>query len=64
MAATRIDLHAHSYCSDGTDSPEQVMLLAAQTGLDVIALTDHDTFAGITAASKMVPECGVGLVPG
>ncbi len=64
MAATRIDLHTHSSCSDGTDSPEQLMVLAAQTGLNVIALTDHDTFAGITAASKMVPECGVTLVPG
>lgn len=40
------------------------MVLAARTGLDVIALTDHDTFAGIAAASKMVPECGVTLVPG
>lgn len=40
------------------------MVLAAQAGLDVIALTDHDTFAGIAAASKMVPECGVSLVPG
>ena len=40
------------------------MTLAARAGLDVIALTDHDTFAGIAAASKMVPECGVTLVPG
>ena len=40
------------------------MVLAAQAGLDVIALTDHDTFAGIAEASKMVPECGVSLVPG
>ncbi|MBS5963787.1 MAG: PHP domain-containing protein [Varibaculum cambriense] len=62
--ATRIDLHTHSSCSDGTDTPEQLMVLAAQAGLDVIALTDHDTFAGIAAASKMVPECGVSLVPG
>lgn len=64
MVAMRIDLHTHSSCSDGTDSPEQVMVLAAQAGLDVIALTDHDTFAGIAEASKMVPECGVSLVPG
>lgn len=40
------------------------MVLAAQTGLDVIALTDHDTFTGLAEASKMVPECGVSLVPG
>ena len=64
MAAARIDLHTHSSCSDGTDTPEQVMLLAAQAGLDAIALTDHDTFAGIAAAAKMVSQCGVTLVPG
>lgn len=40
------------------------MVLAAQTGLDVIALTDHDTFTGLAEASKMVPKCGVSLVPG
>ncbi|WP_122820345.1 PHP domain-containing protein [Varibaculum vaginae] len=64
MEAARIDLHTHSSCSDGTDSPAELMLEAARTGLDVIALTDHDTFAGIATASKMVPECGVTLVPG
>ncbi|MBS5918816.1 MAG: PHP domain-containing protein [Varibaculum cambriense] len=64
MAAARIDLHTHSCCSDGTDTPEQVMLLAAQAGLDVVALTDHDTLTGIAEASKMVPKCGVSLVPG
>lgn len=64
MVATRIDLHTHSSCSDGTDTPEQLMVLAAQTGLDVIALTDHDTFTGLAEASKMVPKCGVSLVPG
>lgn len=40
------------------------MWLAAQAGLDAVALTDHDTFAGIVAAAKMVPQCGVTLVPG
>lgn len=64
MAVARIDLHSHSSCSDGTDAPEELMTLAARAGLDAIALTDHDTFAGIADASKMVPECGVTLIPG
>ena len=40
------DLHAHSSASDGTDPPAEVMRRAARAGLDVVALTDHDTVAG------------------
>ena len=42
----RTDLHVHSSASDGTDPPAEVMRRAAQAGLDVVALTDHDTVAG------------------
>jgi predicted metal-dependent phosphoesterase TrpH len=42
----RIDLHAHSNVSDGTQAPAGVMESAAAAGLDVIALTDHDSTAG------------------
>lgn len=42
----RADLHVHSNASDGTDPPAEVMRRAAQAGLDVVALTDHDTVAG------------------
>jgi hypothetical protein len=42
----RADLHVHSSASDGTDPPAEVMRRAAQAGLDVVALTDHDTVAG------------------
>jgi hypothetical protein len=42
----RADLHVHSSASDGTDPPAEVMRRAAQVGLDVVALTDHDTVAG------------------
>ena len=42
----RIDLHSHSTASDGTDPPAEVMRRARGAGLDVIALTDHDTLAG------------------
>src|SRR6266516_1603021 len=40
------DLHVHSSASDGTDPPAEVMRRAALAGLDVVALTDHDTVAG------------------
>jgi predicted metal-dependent phosphoesterase TrpH len=42
----RADLHVHSNASDGTDPPAEVIRRAAQAGLDVVALTDHDTVAG------------------
>jgi predicted metal-dependent phosphoesterase TrpH len=46
----RIDLHTHSTASDGTDSPAELMQAAAGAGLDVVALTDHDTVGGHAAA--------------
>ncbi|MGH3208533.1 MAG: PHP domain-containing protein, partial [Trebonia sp.] len=45
MAAVRIDLHVHSNASDGTDAPAEVVRRARAAGLDVMALTDHDTQA-------------------
>jgi predicted metal-dependent phosphoesterase TrpH len=58
-----IDLHVHSNASDGTDSPGVVMRRAAAAGLDVVALTDHDTQAGIDAARAALPE-RLTLIPG
>ena len=49
--AVRIDLHTHSSASDGTDAPAQVVAAAAAAGLDVVALTDHDTTAGWAEAA-------------
>jgi hypothetical protein len=63
MAAVRIDLHVHSNASDGTDDPALVMRRAAAAGLDVVALTDHDTQAGVGEASAALPD-GLALVPG
>lgn len=51
----RADLHTHSHHSDGTDSPAQLMAAAVAAGLDVIALTDHDTTAGWAAAQTARP---------
>jgi 3',5'-nucleoside bisphosphate phosphatase len=59
-----IDLHAHSSASDGTQSPQVVVAEAARAGLSVVALTDHDTYAGWSAAAGAALEQGVGLVRG
>ena len=59
----RIDLHSHSSASDGTDPPAEVMRRARAAGLDVIALTDHDTLAGQDAARAALPS-GLTLVSG
>lgn len=60
----RIDLHAHSTASDGTQTPEQLLEAAAAAGLDVLALTDHDSTAGWAAATTAARRLGVTLVPG
>ncbi|GAB2933520.1 PHP domain-containing protein [Streptomyces mayteni] len=59
----RIDLHAHSTASDGTDSPAKLVHEAGAAGLDVVALTDHDTVAGHAAAAAALPP-GLTLVTG
>ncbi|MFE4670050.1 PHP domain-containing protein [Streptomyces sp. NPDC056716] len=59
----RIDLHTHSTASDGTDSPAEVVRKAAAAGLDVVALTDHDTTRGHAEAVAAVPQ-GLTLVTG
>jgi 3',5'-nucleoside bisphosphate phosphatase len=59
----RADLHSHSDASDGTTPPADVVRRAAAAGLDVIALTDHDTVAGHAAAVAALPP-GLVLLPG
>jgi predicted metal-dependent phosphoesterase TrpH len=58
-----IDLHAHSTASDGTDRPAALVAAARDAGLDVVALTDHDTTIGWADAAAAVPP-GLTLVPG
>jgi predicted metal-dependent phosphoesterase TrpH len=60
----RIDLHSHSTASDGTQSPAEVVRSAAQAGLDVIALTDHDTTSGWDEAAAASARHGIALVRG
>ncbi|MFF0623452.1 PHP domain-containing protein [Streptomyces sp. NPDC004296] len=59
----RIDLHTHSTASDGTDTPAELVRNAAAAGLDVVALTDHDTVGGYAEARAALPE-GLTLVTG
>ncbi len=60
----RIDLHTHSSVSDGTDAPADLVRAAEHAGLDVVALTDHDTAAGWPQARRAAEEVGITLVPG
>lgn len=59
-----IDLHVHSTASDGTLTPEEVVIYAKKKGLNTIALTDHDTVAGIEACQKKGKEIGLEVIPG
>lgn len=57
----RIDLHTHSTASDGTDTPAELVRNAAAAGLDVVALTDHDTTRGHAEAVKTLADLDSGL---
>ena len=60
----RIDLHNHTTASDGTATPSEAVRLAAELGLAAIAVTDHDTMAGVKEALQAGKEYGVEIVPG
>lgn len=60
----RIDLHTHSTASDGTFTPVELMRAAKAAGLSAIALTDHDTFAGLPEARAEAARQGIELIPG
>ncbi|EGB15296.1 PHP domain protein [Pseudodesulfovibrio mercurii] len=59
-----IDLHTHTTASDGTLSPTELVELAGETGLDAIAVTDHDTFQGVAEAVEAGKRLGVEVIPG
>jgi len=61
---SRVDLHLHSTASDGTTAPSGVVELAAACGLQSIALTDHDSTAGIAEARKAGSKVGVDVITG
>jgi predicted metal-dependent phosphoesterase TrpH len=61
---SRIDLHSHSNRSDGKESPTQVFEYAAEAGVTVLALTDHDTTTGWAEGAAAAAKLGIGFVPG
>jgi 3',5'-nucleoside bisphosphate phosphatase len=63
-AGGTIDLHTHSTCSDGSLTPAELVEKAAAAGVGVLALTDHDTTAGLADAGAAAGRLGVTLVPG
>ena len=62
--SSRFDLHAHSTASDGTLSPTRLMERAHAAGVEVMALTDHDTLEGLPEAAAAARRLGLGFVPG
>lgn len=59
-----IDLHMHSNVSDGKLSPADLVRLVHANGVELMALTDHDTMDGVRQASAAAEELGVGFIPG
>lgn len=59
-----IDLHTHTTASDGTLSPTELVKLAKETGLNAVAITDHDTFQGVPEALAAGEKYGIEVIPG
>ncbi len=59
-----IDLHTHSWFSDGTKSPTELVQLAANSGVSALAITDHDTMAGVAEGMAAGLDYDVEVVPG
>lgn len=60
----RVDLHTHSICSDGDRTPAALVRCAADAGITLLALTDHDCMRGVPEAIDAGRKCGVSVVPG
>jgi len=58
-----VDLHVHSTASDGTWTPQEVIAQATRAGLEVLALTDHDTIDGFLIARDAARDQGIRLIP-
>jgi predicted metal-dependent phosphoesterase TrpH len=59
-----IDLHTHTWISDGTESPSAVIRAAAKIKLSAIAITDHDTIAGLPEAARTAAELDIEFIRG
>ena len=61
---SRIDLHSHTTASDGSLTPEELVRLAKRQGVSTLAVTDHDTVAGLPRAIAEGERLGVEIIPG
>ena len=59
-----IDLHTHTNASDGTDSPEEMVSIAAREGFECVAITDHDTICGVERAVEAGERAGIRVITG
>ena len=64
MDYEKIDLHMHSTCSDGTNTPTELIKKVALAGIQMAALTDHDTIKGLDEAKQTAKMVGVELIRG
>ena len=64
ISLSNVDLHSHSSASDGLLSPGEVARRAADNGVTLFALTDHDTLGGLLEAQRVATECGIRFVNG
>ncbi len=60
----RVNLHIHSIYSDGTASPEEIVALAREAGVELISLTDHNTFDGYPRFERACHEAGIQFIKG
>lgn len=60
----KVDLHMHSYHSDGFNSPRDLVVRAKDVGLEIISLTDHDNLNGMEEAAAAGQEFGIEVIPG
>ncbi|MBW5444685.1 PHP domain-containing protein [Cohnella sp. CFH 77786] len=61
---SRADLHTHTTASDGRHRPAEVVRMAKEAGLAAVAITDHDTVAGVAEALAAGAEYGIRVIPG
>lgn len=59
-----VDLHVHTTASDGSDSPEEVVIMARKVGLKAIGVTDHDTIGGVAEAIRAGKRLGLEVIEG
>jgi 3',5'-nucleoside bisphosphate phosphatase len=59
-----VDLHTHTTASDGLLKPEALIAAAANLALEIIAITDHDTIAGLGEGLAAAPRYGIEVIPG